>query len=120
MDDQVLEFIRTSVKTVWSLELLLFMRRNVRRTWSSDQLIRELRSSRTAVSESITVFVQAGILREEESGFRYDPAHAWMEGMIEQLAQEYAERPTTIIKTIVDAQNAKLQDFANAFRIKRD
>lgn len=119
-DAQILDFIRSSVKTVWSLELLLFMRRNAQRTWTSEELIRELRSSRNIVSESIGVFVQAGILREEEAGYRYGPATAELDGLVEQLANEYAERPTTIVNAIVEAQAGKLQDFANAFRIKRD
>jgi DNA-binding IclR family transcriptional regulator len=120
LDSQILDFIRSSVKTVWSLELLLFMRRNRTRTWTTDELIRELRSSRNIVTDAIAVFVQAGILREDESGFRYEPATAEFDTAVEQLANEYAERPTTVVNAIVDAQSNKLQDFANAFRIKRD
>jgi hypothetical protein len=120
VDDQVLEFIRSSIKSVWSLELLLFMRRNATRSWTGDQLIRELRSSRTIVNETMSMFVQSGILREDESGVRYEPAHVELEWMIDQLAREYGERPTSVVNAIVSAQNTKLQDFANAFRIKRD
>jgi len=119
-DDQILDFIRSSVKTVWSLELLLFTRRNNTRAWTIDQLVRELRSSRTIVTESVGVFVLGGILREEESGFRYGPASPELDRLVEQLATEYAERPTTVVNAIVEAQTGKLQDFANAFRIKRD
>ena len=118
--DDVLEFIRSLIKTVWSLELLLLMRRTAQCTWTSDELIKELRSSRNIVSDTVTVFVQAGILREEEAGFRYAPAAPELDQLIEELAREYAERPTSVINTIVDAQSGKLQAFANAFRLKRD
>ena len=120
LDSQIVDFIRSSVKTVWSLELLLLMRRTQQHAWSYDQLIRELRSSRNIVTESISVLVQAGVVREEDAGFRYGPATAELDGLIEQLAQEYVERPTTIVNLIVEAQSSKLQDFANAFRIKKD
>jgi hypothetical protein len=119
-DDQILDFIRSSVKTVWSLELLLFMRRDAQRAWTVDQVVRELRSSRNIVTEAIAVFVQGGILREEDTGFRYDPATDELDRLVEQLAREYAERPTTVVNAIVEVQSGKLQDFANAFRIKRD
>jgi hypothetical protein len=119
-DDQILDFIRSSVKTVWSLELLLFMRRDPQRAWTIDQVVRELRSSRNIVTEAIGVFVQGGILREEEAGFRYGPATDELDRLVEQLAREYAERPTTVVNAIVEVQSGKLQDFANAFRIKRD
>lgn len=120
MDSQILDFIRSSVKTVWSLELLLFMRRNAKRSWTPDELVRELRSSRTIVAETIAVYVQGGIVREEETGFRYGPATVELDWVVEQLAGEYAERPTAVVNAIVEAQSNKLQDFANAFRIKRD
>jgi len=119
-DDQILDFIRSTVKTVWSLELLLFMRRGADRAWTADQMVRELRSSRNIVTESIAVFVQAGVLREEEAGYRYGPASEDLDRLVARLAQEYAERPSTVVNAIVEAQSGKLQDFANAFRIKRD
>jgi hypothetical protein len=120
LDSQIVDFIRSSVKTVWSLELLLLMRRTRQHAWTYDQLIRELRSSRNIVTESISVLVQAGVLREEEEGFRYGPATAELDALVERLSGEYVERPTTIVNLIVEAQNSKLQDFANAFRIKKD
>ena len=120
MDSRILDFIRSSVKTVWSLELLLFLRRNAKRVWSPDELVRELRSNRNIVTEAIAVFAQGGILREEESGFRYGPATVELDWVVEELGREYAERPTAVVNAIVEAQAGKLQDFANAFRIKRD
>jgi hypothetical protein len=119
-DDQILDFIRSSVKTVWSLELLLFMRRSADRALTAEQIVRELRSSRNIVTEAIGVFVLAGILREEETGFRYGPATEELDQLVERLAREYAERPTSVVNAIVEVQSGKLQDFANAFRIKRD
>ena len=120
LDNQILDFIRSSVKSVWALELLLLMRRVTAHAWTLDQLVKELRSSRTIVTDSLSAFVQAGVIREEEQGFRYGPASTELDQMIERLAKEYTERPTTVINAIIEAQNAKLQDFANAFRIKRD
>ena len=120
LDNQILDFLRSSVKSVWALELLLLMRRATAHAWTPDQLVKELRSSRTIVTDSLSAFVQAGVLREEEAGFRYGPASSELDKMIEQLAVEYAERPATVINAIIEAQSSKLQDFANAFRIKKD
>jgi hypothetical protein len=120
MDERLLEFIRSVIKSVWALELLLFLRRHSGRRWTSDELIRESRSSRIIVNETIKVFVQAGILSQDDIGCQYIPVNAELVSLIDEIAREYEERPVSIVNAIVREQSGKLQDFANAFRIKRD
>jgi len=117
---EVLEFIRGALKTVWALELLLIMRRRRAQLWSIDALVSELRGSRNIVNEAIATFVQAGLVREEKDGFCYGPASPRSDQIMEELEAIYSERPNLVINAIMSAQNDKLQNFANAFRLKRD
>ena len=117
---EVVEFIQSSVKSVWSVELLLFLRRRSDRSWADDELIKELRSSRSVVAENLATFLQAGLVTGEDGMFRYAPASAELDRIVGELEKVYAERPTTVVKTIMAAPSEKLQIFADAFRIKKD
>ncbi len=117
---EVVEFIQSSIKSVWSAELLLFLRRRSDRGWTDDELIRELRSSRSVVADILATFLQAGLVTAEDGLFRYTPASAELDRVVRELEKAYAERPTAVVKTIMAAPSEKLQIFADAFRIKKD
>jgi DNA-binding IclR family transcriptional regulator len=117
---EVVEFIQSSVKSVWSAELLLFLRRRPERGWTGDELIRELRSSRSVVAEILATFLQAGLVTEEGGMFRYAPASTELDRVVGELERVYTERPTAVVKAIMAAPSEKLQIFADAFRIKKD
>ena len=117
---EVVEFIQSSIKSVWAAETLLLLRRRSDRSWTADELIRELRSSRSVVAENLATFLQAGLATEEEGQFRYAPASAELDRIVHELEMAYAERPTAVVKAIMAAPSDKLQIFADAFRIKKD
>ncbi|MCD6074223.1 MAG: hypothetical protein K0Q70_1106 [Rhodospirillales bacterium] len=95
------------------------MRTQRERVWTVEQLIKELRGSRRIVDDAIAQFSRAGIVRETDDGFIFDPV-SQIEAVIGDCALEYERRPTFIINIILDSQNEKLQAFSDAFRIKRD
>ncbi|MFN3655907.1 MAG: hypothetical protein ACK4UO_01480 [Pseudolabrys sp.] len=115
---ELLEFVASSFKSVWALEVVLALRRNRDRTWRPDDIIKELRSSRLVVAEALNNLAAAGLVAEEDGGgFRYAAADALEETMAE-VDKLYAVKPTVVIRSIVSTPNAKLQILSNAFRIK--
>ena len=120
MEEDVLEFLRSAIKTIWSLELLLLMRRTRERAWTRDELERELRGSAKLVAETLTALEQTGLLRDGGPTYQYSPASAELERLVDGLATAYANSPLQVIKAILEAPSDKLRDFANAFRLKRD
>ncbi len=120
--EPVLRFVRSSIKSVWALELLLVMRRAAGRSWTIDELTRELRSSRNLVAEIVSAFAKNGLVEEQEGGsaYRYQPASGDLDELVQQLDRLYAERPLALIKEIVSAPNERIQSFADAFKIKKD
>jgi hypothetical protein len=119
--EQVLQFVRQSIKSVWTLDLMILMRRHKDRAWTPDALAGELRANRALVQEALSSLVAAGILvAEPEGAFRYGPADAALEDAAAEVERHYIERPLALIRAIVSAPNEKIQSFADAFRFKKD
>ena len=120
MDNGLIEFVRTSVRSVWALELLFFLRLHRGKTWTTDRLVLEQRSSERAVRDALDGFVRVGLVRQAESTFVYEPASPELEKLVSRLAEIYAERPTAVIRMIAAAPEDRLQAFLDAFRLKKD
>lgn len=120
MDTGLIEFVRTCIRSVWALELLFFLRAHAGEAWTVDRLVREQRSSERAVRDALEAFVQAGLARQVDAAFTYQPATPEIESLVTRLAETYAERPTAVIRMIVAAPEDRLQAFLDAFRLKRN
>jgi biotin operon repressor len=119
--EDIAAFIRDSVPSIWTLELLLFLRKNEGSAWSTDQLIRELRGSRLLVIDIIASLERAGLVVEEsDSSFRYGPTKAEVDDLILRLDRLSVERPMAVRNAIVSAPHDRVQVFADAFRVKKE
>lgn len=119
--EEVLRFIRSTIKSVWTLDVLLMLRRGRARTWQIDELVRELRGNRTLVHDVLSVLAKAGLVETGEDGTcRYRPATEEADALVAELERIYVERPLALIKEIVSAPNEKIQSFADAFKLKKD
>jgi DNA-binding FadR family transcriptional regulator len=113
--------VRVSVRSVWTLELLLAMRRSGARARSPAELVRELRASDAILRDGLGVLQAAGLVAPEPGGlFRYAPASKRLDRLVESLAEAYRERPSSVTKAIFESPDARLHTFADAFRLKRD
>jgi hypothetical protein len=119
-NQDLLDFIRSTIKSVWALEMLLALRRHGDRAWTVEQLVAELRASNPLVADNLAVFETAGLVLKEDGSFRYAPASPWLESLCSDLEAAYRERPVTVINAIVSPEGDKLRTLANAFRLKGD
>jgi hypothetical protein len=117
-EDEVLTFVTTAIPSVWALEMLLLMRAAPARSWSVDDLIRESRSSVSAVQEAMSLLSAAGLVAAEANSFRYSPANAALEELAGEIAGLQAKKPTTVVRAILSAPHHKLRSFSDAFKIK--
>lgn len=118
-EQELLAFLKASVRSVWALELLLIMRRQPDRRWSVEELVRELRASTMVVREGLEGFVATGLVVSAPEGFCYAPASPKLTGFADALDQAYRERPVWVINAIASRKD-KMQSFADAFRLKDD
>lgn len=114
-------FIRSTIRSVWALELLLLISRERTRSWTPEDLNRELRGSLGLVSEIIAKFRSAGLIADGGDGsYRYEPQSAELEKLVRELEAAYTARPLAVVRAIVAAPNEKIQTLADAFKVKKD
>jgi len=119
--EDVLSFIRSAIKSVWALELLLHLHRAPDRSWDAEALSLEMRSNRDLVQSILTTYEQSGLVALESDGkYTYRPASPHLAAIVDEIAKAYAATPLTLIKHIVSAPNEKIQSFADAFKFRTD
>jgi hypothetical protein len=120
-DEQVLSFVRSSIRSAWTLEVLLLLRRDPRRSWNIDDLVRELRGSVALVRESLNALSALGLLAASATeGYHYRAEAAALDELVSALAELYQRKPTTVLHTIFTSPNDKIQSFSDAFLIKKN
>ncbi len=121
MDDELRDFLRHSLRSVWNIELLLWLYRHTGRAWFPADLVQEMRASDVVVSQGIAALQQAGLIVAEADGTsRYSPASPELDRLVQQLERVYRDRPSVVTRALFSAPNDKLATFADAFRLKKD
>jgi hypothetical protein len=117
--DAVLSLIRSSITSVWALELLLFLKRHRASAWSVEQLVRELRGSSPLIADLVISLHRGGLVEEAGGAYRYAPASDEIRSLVDQLERLSSERPLAVRNAILAAPHDKIQVFADAFKIKK-
>jgi hypothetical protein len=120
IENELLEFVRSSIRSVWNVELLLHLRRSDVRSWAMDELVRDLRASASVVRDGLQVLHTAGLVAKDEGGhWRYAPASPVFDRLTSELEILYRERPTAVTQALF-ARTDRLRSFADAFRLRKD
>jgi hypothetical protein len=118
-DAEILDFVRTSIGSVWALEMLLIVGGRPERAWRLDELVRELRSSPAAIAGAACVLENAGLIaRVGEDRCRYQPGSPELDHIGELVRKVYAARPASVVTAIFESPDDKLRAFARAFKFK--
>jgi hypothetical protein len=117
-DEEVFAYVQGAIPSVWALEVLQFMHRRRERSWRAAEIVKELRSSPSAVEHALSALHMAGLVAAEESVFRFQPASDTVAQLAARTLELYAVRPSWVIRAIMTAPNDKLRIFANSFRLK--
>jgi hypothetical protein len=117
--DDLLRFIRSSFRSVWTLELLLVLK-GEQRDWSQDELVSTLRASELVVSQGLDSLLAAGLVSVERERARYMPANASIARDVDQVEKLYAARPDAVRRAIVSAAASGATAFADAFKLRKD
>ncbi|MDB5685276.1 MAG: hypothetical protein JWM75_2974 [Sphingomonas bacterium] len=118
-DREVFEFVRSSFRSVWTLELLLLLKASPEREWEPRELVDDLRGSDLVVSRSIDELLAAGlVVRAADGSARYQPAKPELDRLVEATAALYARMPDAVRRTIIAVGSGDLNAFANAFKLR--
>jgi len=120
LSQQLERFLRSSIRSVWELELLLLLRREPSRIWSTAELVRQLRASGLVVSDALLALQRADLVAPEATDrFRYQPATAELTTVVDELVEAYASVPSSIMDVIWSTPRSNIEIFADAFRFRR-
>jgi len=118
---EIESFIRSTFRSVWSLELLIFLRKNNDRDWSREDLVAGLRASDSIVAQSVEALVAAGLIAtEDEEKVRYLPVSEALDRRAREAEAFYSRSPDTVRRLIVMSASGGLAAFADAFRLRKD
>lgn len=117
--EELADFIRSSFRSVWSLELLLLIK-GEERSWSVAEIVAALRASELVVTKCIESLTAAGLVApESDHEFRYLPVKDDLRKLVEETEALYTKQPDAVRRLIIASPSGfSLTDFANAFRWK--
>jgi hypothetical protein len=118
LDPDLLAFIRSAIRSVWALELLVLMRERAPASLRRDDVVAELRATPSLVGRLLNELEAAGLITCEGDGCRFAPASPVLDALTADLVKAYRERPVAVVDAIVSSPNDRLKDFADAFRFK--
>lgn len=119
MDKDVARFIRSSFRSVWSLELVLLLR-SQERVFTRAELISSLRASELVISNALEQLEAAGLVSVTEQAIRYTPVFPAVAAMMDRTNELYARRPDAVRRQIIAGAAGSLTAFADAFRLRED
>lgn len=118
--EQVSRFIRSSFRSVWSLEVLLLLKRQPR-PWTPAEIVEALRASDLIVTQSIASLTDAGLVVADSAGcVEYRPSNADAARLVEEAERLYGGSPDAVRRLILNASSSGLAAFADAFRLRKD
>lgn len=118
-DQELLQFIASSFRSVWALELLLVLKGEPR-TWRRAELVTTMRASELVVSKAVGSLLAAGLVSCDDEGVRYQPVNQEVADHVAGTEALYASRPDAVRRAIVSASSDGLTAFADAFRLRKD
>ncbi len=120
-DQEVTQFIGSTFRSIWAIELLLHLKRQPDRNWPMADLVTAMRASELVVSNGLASLLAAGLVVQDEGGFsRYAPVSPELERLIDATEALYARKPDAVRRVIVTSATDGIAAFADAFRLKRD
>lgn len=118
-EEEVAGFIRSTFRSVWTLELWLLLKRD-RRAWSHAEIVAALRASDLIVSRGLDALAAAGLIVVAEGGAAsFRPASSAEGRLADRVEALYAQSPDAVRRLIV-GPGSGLAAFAESFRLRSD
>ena len=119
--EDVNDFIGSTFRSIWSLELLLYLRDHADRSWSNDELVAALRASELSVSQSLEGLIAAGLVSIDADGCaQYAPASPAIGQLADAARERYRRSPNAVRRLILSSASGGLTALADAFKFRKD
>jgi hypothetical protein len=121
--DDVRRFLMEAIDSVAQLEALLLIRRHPERNWTANELAGRLYIDIRQTEGLLAALCQQGLCTAdagEPRQYRYQPGSADTAAVVDRLAEIYAKQLVPITNIIHSKAKAKVQQFADAFRFRKE
>lgn len=115
----VRRFVLTSIPSVPFLEAVLLLRSDPQASWGADSLARRLYVTERTANELLGQLRESGIAQDGGGTVRYAPAPE-LAGLVDRLADAYATDLVTVSGLIHSRIDRRAQQFADAFRFRKE
>ena len=119
----VQHFILAAIESVAEVEALLLLRGAPEQSWSARTLALRLYIDEPQTGEIIKQLADRQLLVRDpgiEASYRYQPRSAELREQVDRLAQVYSTHLIAVTELIHSKPKSRVQEFANAFRIRKD
>jgi hypothetical protein len=121
---EVRNFIVNHVDSITKLEVLLLLARSPEKQWTAKLVTRELRSNQSAIERHLEALSRIGLLQSEGGGseklYHFDAVQPELANVVKELSESFGTYRSRIIELIYNRPIEILEDFANAFRLRKD
>jgi hypothetical protein len=121
--EEVAHFVLDKIDSIAQLEALLLLQREPQQKWTAAALAQRLYISETQTLEALEGLRAAGLiaaLAAETPTYRYEPASGELRAIVERTADVYATQLVPVTNLIHSKPKTRVQEFADAFRIRKD
>src|SRR5687768_10191784 len=117
----VCQFILQNIDSVAQLEALLLLRAERDKDWTAAQVCTRLYISEGGASSILVLLAGRGLLTssDDPARYRYQPSSPEIAGLIDRIPDLYARYLVPITNFIHAKPKARVQEFADAFRIRK-
>ena len=118
---EIRRFILTSIPSVPYLEAVLLLRAESHRDWDAQRLARRLYVPEKQADDLLQALAAAGVAEQasDTKAYRYAPAED-LRAMLDALANAYAADLVTVTDLIHSRIDKRAQQFADAFRFRKE
>lgn len=121
LSPELLTFILQHVQSVEQLEILCLLAEGGTRAWTPSEVFRIVQSSENSVVACLERFRKKELLVSRAPGsYELASANPDLVKTIQALTNAYRERRVTVIEAIYQKPPDTLQDFADAFKLRKD
>lgn len=117
--DDLREFILRYFDSIAQLEALLLLRENPSEKWTAEQTAKRLYIDVRQIAAALSRLCEDGLLGCQDDVYYFECEDAGKRSMIDRLAGIYA-RHIVPVTNIIHSKPPRIQEFADAFRIKKD
>ncbi len=118
--EDVRQFILEHIDSIAQLEGLLLLRSEASSQYSAVQISRRLYISEAEAEHLLNQLEASGLLVKEGILFSYKPRLEALEQKVKELSEAYSRYLVPVTHLVHSKSKLKVQEFANAFRIRKD